>query len=103
MSDISKIDGFIEQNEVRLSDTTSLRLTIKSSNGKLYLDVRKWFKYPNLDDFVPSKKGLMLESDQWSTIVGIIRKMVSENSVDNNTHEDNSLRKVEGGRGEEGV
>jgi hypothetical protein len=62
-------DGEISSKEVEISDTCRVRMVVKSANGKLYLDVRKWFKYPNQDEFLPSKKGLMLDFSEWKQVI----------------------------------
>lgn len=55
----------IEEKSIQLSDVSLLKFSLKSSNGKLYIDMRKWFKYQNQDEYLPSKKGIMLDLSEW--------------------------------------
>ena len=55
----------LEEKSIQLSDISLLKFSLKSSNGKLYIDMRKWFKYQNQDEYLPSKKGIMLDLSEW--------------------------------------
>ena len=73
-------DGEIDAIEIRLTDAQMLRLSIKSNNGKLYLDARKWVKFPSQTDYFATKKGLMMELDEWSQLLPKIEQIVSANA-----------------------
>lgn len=66
--------------KVELTEKQSLRLITKTANGKMMLDVRKWIKYPNLDDFVPSKKGITMDFEQWNQAIPKIRELLDHNN-----------------------
>lgn len=70
----------IDMKEHKLTEMQSLHLSTKTANGKLFLDARKWIKYPNLEDYTPSKKGLMLSIDEWKMVLPTIIEMVNCNT-----------------------
>ena len=74
--------GELKNIDLILTDLCTLRLTVKSSNGKLYLDIRKWFKYPTSDELLPSKKGLMLEFSEWKKVIKEIQSIMDEMMMD---------------------
>jgi len=70
--------GAIDEKIIPMTDTQSLHVSIKSSNGKLFLDLRKWFKYQNMDYPIASKKGIMLDFDNWHHIIPIVNDYISK-------------------------
>lgn len=65
-------------NDLDLTDLSKLHLSLKSNNGKIYLDARKWFKYENQTEHLPSKKGLMLEIEQWNQVIPLIQALIKQ-------------------------
>lgn len=56
-----------------------LILSIKFFEGKQYLDVRKWMKRkssPELE-MMKTRKGLMLDIDDWKLVVPMINDMIA--------------------------
>ena len=66
--------------KMELTEKQSLRMITKTGNGKMMLDVRKWIKYPNLDDFVPSKKGITMDFEQWNKVLPLMGEILSNNN-----------------------
>ena len=70
----------LASNDYILGETVKVHISLKSVEGKMFIDIRKWFKYPNLDHYVSSKKGIMLRVSDWDKIIPLINKL-SGNSV----------------------
>ena len=58
-------------------DTQKLVLAIKNIEGRLFLDVRKWYFYNNATPR-PTKKGMMLEFKDWRIVIEHIKSLISE-------------------------
>lgn len=71
----------VEELEFIKADNCKTKMQVKSTSGKLYVDVRKWFKQPNMQDFMAGKQGIMLELADWKHILPLIQRL-----VDNNFH-----------------
>lgn len=69
----------IEAKDMPLSEVSKLHISVKANEGNLYIDARKWFKYPNLDHFVSSKKGLMLDLATWKQVIPLIQELIASN------------------------
>lgn len=63
----------------KFSDTQSLHFDLKSADGKLFLDIRKWFTFDNKTEEIASRRGLMLDLDTWSFILPSIKEIVTAN------------------------
>ena len=74
--------GSIAFKDVSVSETNMIRLSLKSVHGKVFLDVRKWVKWPNLDHHVATKKGLMIEAKEWKGLMEQIGMFIADNQVD---------------------
>ena len=73
------ISGELEFKEYKLSPTQLLRICVKSSRGTLYVDVRKYIRYSEDSDYCPSKKGVMLEFEDWKRVIPLIESFVNAN------------------------
>ena len=62
--------------EIVLSPTFKLVIARKFWNGELFIDVRKWVKYPNMHEFIPSQKGLMLKPEDWKASIQKITELL---------------------------
>lgn len=80
---------YIEFDEVSLGETVKCRIGIKSLSGGLFIDVRKWQKYPNTDDYLSTSKGVMVSIENWELFMPIIQKYLDQNkrSKTANSHE----------------
>lgn len=73
-------DGEIQGLDLKLGEITNLHLSVKQVGGKLMIDARKWLKYPNVEDYRPSHKGIMLDLDTWIKVIPMISDMINDNS-----------------------
>jgi len=80
---MDEIEGAIEFKEIEIGEISKIRLSLKTLENKKFIDVRKWLKYPNLDHFVPTKKGLMISLKDWKLALPIIAAFISEYAEDN--------------------
>ena len=58
-------------------NTQKLVLAVKSVDGKLFLDVRKWYFYENAKPS-PTKKGLMIGLSDWNKVIESIKALILE-------------------------
>lgn len=72
----------LDSKEFKKSEKFNTHVDLKSGNGTLFIDVRKWFKPGNLDQFVSSSKGIMLEISDWKIIIPMIQEFINENDKD---------------------
>lgn len=65
-----------------------IKLSLKSFDGRLAVDIRKWF---TADDGVnhPTRKGIMLEISDWHGVFETFNQMIKDNNI-NVTHEGKS-------------
>lgn len=75
---MDEIEEAIETKEVSLGDNTKIRISLKTITNEKFIDVRKWQKYPNLDHFVPTKKGLMISLKDWKLVIPIILELIKD-------------------------
>lgn len=68
--------GAIEFQDLDLGEMVKLRVSLKSIDGKLFVDVRKWVKWPNIDHFIATKKGIMLSCGDWKKAITMIESMI---------------------------
>lgn len=59
----------IAVEEIVLGENVHLHLSLKTLQGKVYLDLRKWIKFPNQDEFVATRKGIMLSVEDWRRVI----------------------------------
>ena len=78
--------GDIEGFDRQIGETLKVHTSLKSIEGKLFIDVRKWYKFPNLPDYISTKKGIMLSIQDWSVLLPLISEMVDK--VYNNEGQD---------------
>ena len=68
--------GCFDARDLKLGETNALHIALKSVNGKLQLDARKWFKFANLDNYIPSKKGLQMSLEDWRQPIPLIQELL---------------------------
>ena len=73
--------GDIENVEFKLGETVKVKISLKSIEGKLFVDCRKWYKFPNMEDYIASSKGIMLSVRDWENILPYIGGMVEKNKA----------------------
>jgi hypothetical protein len=88
----NEIEGF----DIKLGEITNLHLSVKMVGDHLMLDARKWLKYPNIDDYRPSHKGIMLDFKAWSMLIPQVQAMM-ESCGYKSTYKDNSLQSGKNG------
>jgi hypothetical protein len=74
MNEYNDIDSF----EFDLGEGSRVHGGLKSIEGKQFLDIRKWYRYPNQTEFMPSKKGIMLGISDWKLIIPKIKEYLNE-------------------------
>ena len=67
--------GTLDQQMMKLGDLTMLRACVKSIQGDLFIDLRKWLKFPNNEDFVATKKGIMLKVADWDKACEMVKSV----------------------------
>lgn len=70
--------GTIAFRDHKLSETATLHLALRSTNGMMYLDARKWLKYPNVDEYLPSRKGVTVKLEDWEASIPLIQELIAE-------------------------
>lgn len=73
--------GEIASKDYKLGETSTLHVSVRSIEGRLYLDARKWFKYPNQEAPISSRKGLMLDFETWDKVIPIIQELRAQCSA----------------------
>lgn len=68
----------ISTQDIILSDIQRLRISIKNNGTETLCDIRKWIKYPNLDDFVPTRKGIMFPLTLWHEVKSIMDTLTND-------------------------
>ena len=68
--------GDIDSRDLPLGDKQCLHVAVKSADGKLFVDARKWYKWANLDTYIPSRKGLQLSKEDWKLALPVIHALV---------------------------
>lgn len=66
-----------------LSESNTLHCSLKNHAGRMFIDARKWLKYPNLDHYLPSKKGLSMELEEWKGMIPLIQELIAEGESGN--------------------
>ncbi len=72
------IEESIEFKEVELGEGSKLKISLKSLTNRKFVDVRKWQKYPNLEHFIPTKKGIMVSLKDWKQVIAVINAFIAE-------------------------
>ncbi len=75
---MDELEGAIEFKELILGENVKLRIALKSIENKKFIDVRKWQKYPTLDHFLPTKKGLMVSLKDWKQALVVMSALIAE-------------------------
>ena len=75
--------GELEFEEIILGETTRLRASLKTFDGRLFLDVRKWIKYPTIQEFRATSKGIMISIEDWKRAMEMINKVIDGKALSN--------------------
>ena len=67
--------GETEAREMELSRSTVLHVALKVNDGDLEIDARKWFKFENMEHYIPSK-GLQLKRKDWKRAIPLILELL---------------------------
>lgn len=71
-------NGAIESKEVELGKGVKLVVSVKLLENKKFLDVRKWYMYPNQTEYMPSRKGLMMAFEDWKKVLPRVKELLEE-------------------------
>ena len=77
MTDKSEL-GCIDSKTFSLGDIAQVNVSVKSVSGKLFLDVRKWYKFSNVGNYIATKKGCMLDLEQWKEIIPAMKAFIDQ-------------------------
>ena len=69
--------GSIEQTTLKLWPKQELIVSLKSLEGKLFIDARKWAM---LGDTMRPGKGLMLDLECWPKVIEAVNAMLKANT-----------------------
>lgn len=82
MDNYGDMNGGLDPDIIKISPESHVLIITKVNDGKEYVDVRKWHKYPNLDNFIPTKKGLMFNKlTQWPIIMEHLKNYLAKDST----------------------
>lgn len=73
--------GVIDKIEWLYDETHKTKVSLKSCDGKLFIDARKWNKWANEDQFRATSKGLMVEASQWYKIIDMVNQLLIKNQI----------------------
>ena len=76
-------EGVIDKRVYMKGNDCKTIVALKSSTGILQIDARKWFRFPNTEDFFPTKKGLMLDLPDWDIVLPMIQELISQSKGQN--------------------
>jgi hypothetical protein len=62
----------LQEFEKNTGTRTIVRLT--EWKGKRYIDIRDWFKSKNEDKYIPTKKGISIRLEQFSSFLSILEQ-----------------------------
>lgn len=82
MLDTVNNEGYIKEREIELGEHVKLVISLKLIESKQLIDVRKWYKFGELTDFFPTKKGLMLTASEWKAVINKINEFMDEKVAD---------------------
>ena len=71
--------GVLEHREYKKFDYAKTNVQLKQSQGVLFVDVRKWFKNMENNEWHSTKSGILLEIEDWVHILPLIQELVSAN------------------------
>lgn len=74
------LDQSVDRVDIKLGETAVLRISVKQTGDKLFLDCRKWNNWSNLNELIPSKKGIMLDFKTWLVVLEEVKKLIASNS-----------------------
>ena len=69
-----ELDGF----EVKKGANMMIRGSVKSINGKLQFDLRKWVNTEN-DGWRPMRKGIQMSFKNWLSLIPMVRETILRN------------------------
>ena len=69
--------GDLDARDLEVGKTTILHFAVKSQAGGLFLDARKWIKYPNCDEFRATIKGLSTGLSDWKRAIPLIQELIA--------------------------
>jgi hypothetical protein len=67
-----------EFDPIQKKDDTQLRITIKSYKEHEYIDIREYWKPPNNDQYLPTKKGVTLPTDDTFDLAEVLHAQLGE-------------------------
>ena len=70
--------GDIESRDVMLGEKQCIHVAVKGAEGRIFVDARKWYKWPTLPDYIPSRKGLQLSKEDWRLVLPVIHELVDK-------------------------
>ena len=65
----------LETKELKSGENVKILVQTKTSDGEIFIDVRKWLRFPGSNDFMPSRKGITLELSVWTLVIQKIRDL----------------------------
>ena len=68
--------GDLSAFDMELGETAMLHASTKSVDGRIFIDARKWYKYPNLTEYVPTKKGLNMVVADWKRAMPLLQALI---------------------------
>lgn len=66
----------IDSKEFKKNDGAKTLVQLKSANGTLFIDIRKWYQRANQSDFGPTRHGIMLTVEDWKHILPLIQEVI---------------------------
>ena len=61
-------------SEIQKSETEVIRISRKTYKGVSYVDVRLFFKVNNMEEYLPTKKGIAMRKDVFEVFVSDISR-----------------------------
>ena len=71
----------LETKELKSGENVKILVQVKVSEGKFFIDVRKWLLFPGALEFMPSRKGIVLDFNQWTQVIKSIQEL--QNNANN--------------------
>ena len=75
--------GAIDFRECEKDQFCKTVSALKACGSALFIDVRKWAKFQNQDEYFPRRAGLMLSIEDWKKVLPQIHELID--SVDGKT------------------
>ena len=68
--------GEVESRDMPLSECQVLHCAIKTRDGLLEVDARKWSTFKGQDNYIPSRKGLQMKPEDWKRAIPLILELL---------------------------